>query len=31
LNETILTATGRLFGACIAVVIAIVGLIATQL
>lgn len=31
LSETILTATGRLFGACIAVVIAIVGLIATQL
>ena len=31
LNQTILTATGRLFGACIAVVIAIIGLIATQL
>lgn len=31
LNQTILTATGRLFAACIAVVVAIVGLIATQL
>jgi peptidoglycan hydrolase CwlO-like protein len=31
LSETILTAAGRLFGACIAVVIAILGLIATQL
>jgi hypothetical protein len=31
LNQTILAATGRLFAACIAVVVAIIGLIATQL
>jgi len=31
LSQMILTATSRLFGACIAIVIAIIGLIATQL